>query len=270
MRCGNVWTREVRRLADVIIGNVQRVKAMKEGENKRFVEFVDLVDNGYQNLLRMGLKKEIMTTSSVSIIEKKLPAQIRKYWAKLVSSDTSSVNKKDKFPSLLKFLRNQKRAIEYEFRASQSHSLAVHHARPGDITEKEHRFENRANGKCPFHDYAEHNTSKRRLYLSKTWEERMNMFKERRACWSCLKIGHHLRDCRSRKVCGENGCIRTHHRTLHDANHKSNVSATARACTTAACDTCLRLQQRIKAKNGWANVGQMWDNASSCLFLVHP
>ena len=146
MRCGNVWTREVRRLADVIIGNVQRVKAMKEGENKRFVEFVDLVDNGYKNLLRMGLKKEIMTTSSVSIIEKKLPAQIRKYWAKLVSSDTSSVNKKDKFPSLLKFLRNQKRAIEYEFRASQSHSLAVHHARPGDITEKEHRFENRANG----------------------------------------------------------------------------------------------------------------------------
>ncbi|KAJ7337869.1 hypothetical protein OS493_008027 [Desmophyllum pertusum] len=86
----------------------------KKEENKRFIEFVEIVDNGYRDLLRLGLEKEITTTSSVSIIEKKLPADIRRDWAKLVSSDTSSVDKKDKFPSLLKFLLNQKTAIEYD------------------------------------------------------------------------------------------------------------------------------------------------------------
>ena len=48
------------------------MRAIKEGENRRFIEFVDIVDNGYRDLLRLGLEKEITTTSSVSMIEKKL------------------------------------------------------------------------------------------------------------------------------------------------------------------------------------------------------
>ena len=101
------------KVADVIIDSVQRVRAIKEGENRRFIELVDIVDNGYRDLLRLGLEKEIATTSSVGIIEKKLPPDIRRGSARLVSSDTTSVDKKDKFPSLLKFLLNQKQAIEY-------------------------------------------------------------------------------------------------------------------------------------------------------------
>lgn len=262
------------KIADVIIDSVQQVKTIKEGENKRFIEFVEIVDNGYRDLLRLGLEKEITTTSSVSIIEKKLPADIRRDWAKLVSSDTSSVDKKDKFPSLLKFLLNQKRAIEYDsadLRSSGSHSgqLTVNHARAvaGEITESDQPFVSRANSKCLFHDYAEHETGECRLYLSKTWEERMNMLKERRACWSCLKIGHRLRDCRSRKACGNNGCTRTHHRTLHEENQEINVSATASACSYPANDTCLLLLQSVKTMNGWANV--MWDNAASLCFITN-
>ena len=76
-----------------------------------------IIESGYRDLLRLGLEKEI-TTSSVSIIEKRLPADIRREWARLVSSDSSSVDKKNKFPGLLKFLLNQKRAMEYESRKS--------------------------------------------------------------------------------------------------------------------------------------------------------
>ena len=85
---------------------------IKEGEYKRFIEFVNVVEDAYQDLLRLGLEKEITTTSSVSIREKILPADIRKAWAKLVSFDTSKVDKRDTFPSLLKILLNHKRAIE--------------------------------------------------------------------------------------------------------------------------------------------------------------
>ena len=50
----------------------------------------------------------------MSVIEKKLPTDVKKEWAKFVSSDHSTVDKTDKFPSVLKFLLNQKQAIEYE------------------------------------------------------------------------------------------------------------------------------------------------------------
>lgn len=105
-----MWTRleekygDPAKLADAIIDCVQRVKPIKEGEGKPFIEFVQIVEGGYRDLLRIGSEKEITTTSSVSIIEKRLSPDIRKDWAKLVSSDrdTSFVDKKDKFPSLLK------------------------------------------------------------------------------------------------------------------------------------------------------------------------
>lgn len=88
-------------------------RIIREGEEKRFVEFVEIVEDGYRDLKSLGLESEITTTSSVSIIEKKLPADIRRKWAEIVCADNSTVDKTKKFPSLLKFLRSQRGAIEY-------------------------------------------------------------------------------------------------------------------------------------------------------------
>ena len=45
--------------------------------------------------MRLGLEKESTTTSSV-----RLQADVRREWASLVSFDSSSVDKKNKFPGL--------------------------------------------------------------------------------------------------------------------------------------------------------------------------
>ena len=66
------------KIADAIINTIQSIKPIKEGENERFLELVDAVENGYKDLNRLGLEREITTTSSVSIIERKLPAEIKK------------------------------------------------------------------------------------------------------------------------------------------------------------------------------------------------
>ena len=57
---------------------------MIKGDHEKFIEFVDVVEDAYRDLLRFGLEREITTTSSVSIIEKTLPPDIWKEWAKLV------------------------------------------------------------------------------------------------------------------------------------------------------------------------------------------
>ena len=60
------------KVADVIIGEIKRFKMLREGEDKHFIEFVHLIEDGYRDLKRLGLETEITTTSSVSVIEKTL------------------------------------------------------------------------------------------------------------------------------------------------------------------------------------------------------
>ena len=87
------------KVADVVMCAIQNMKPIREGQNKKYVEFINVIDDGYRDLRRLGLDKEITTTSSVSIIERKLPNDIKREWAKLVSSEHSPVDKRDKFPS---------------------------------------------------------------------------------------------------------------------------------------------------------------------------
>ena len=63
------------KVAAVIIDGIRRTRFIREGEEKRFVEFVEIVEDSYRDLKRLSLESEITTTSSVSIIEKKLPGK---------------------------------------------------------------------------------------------------------------------------------------------------------------------------------------------------
>ena len=89
------------KVTDIIIDEIQRTRIIREGEEKRFVEFVEIVEDGYRDLKRLGLESEITTTSSVSIIEKKLPTDIRRKWAEIVSADNSTVDKTTNFHGFL-------------------------------------------------------------------------------------------------------------------------------------------------------------------------
>ena len=93
---------------------IQNMRHIRDVENNRLIELINVVERGYRDLKRLGLEKEITTTIPVSVIEKKLPTEVKKQWAKFVSSDHSTVDKTNKFPSLLKLLLNQKQAIDYD------------------------------------------------------------------------------------------------------------------------------------------------------------
>ena len=102
------------KVVDVIMNGIQNTRNIKDGENRRLIEFINIIEDGYRDLKRLGLEKEITTTSSVSIIEKKLPTDLKREWSKLVTCESSTIDKTDKFPNLLRFLLDQKQAIEYE------------------------------------------------------------------------------------------------------------------------------------------------------------
>ena len=67
-----------------------------------------MVESGFRDLERLKLDKEISNSTAVSIMD------IRRLWALEINKTDSAVNDADKFPSLLKFLLERKRAIEYD------------------------------------------------------------------------------------------------------------------------------------------------------------
>lgn len=94
------------KVVDVIIDGIWWIRIIREGEEKRFVEFVEIVEDGYRDLKRFGLELEIIIISLVSIIEKKLLVDIWYKWVEIVSVDNSIVDKINKFLLFFKFLCN--------------------------------------------------------------------------------------------------------------------------------------------------------------------
>ncbi|XP_068712364.1 myosin-2 heavy chain-like [Montipora foliosa] len=260
------------KVADVIIDGIRRTRIIREGEEKRFVEFVEIVEDGYRDLKRLGLESEITTTSSVSIIEKKLPADIRRKWAEIVSADNSTVDKTNKFPSLLKFLRNQRGAIEYDTASLRVPAgpvkAVIHHTTARE--EIDMKGKRMTQGKCLIHEGGKHSTEECKVYSSKSLDEKKTILKEKNACWSCLKVGHRSRVCRAKKICNIKDCPLTHHQSLHEERQMPNMSSASgptNVCNNTETDTCLLQVQKIKTKRGTVNV--MWDNAASLCFVTN-
>ena len=191
------------KVVDVIMNDIQNTRNIKDGENRRLIEFVNIIEDGYRDLKRLGLEKEITTTSSVSIIEKKLPTDLKKEWSKLVTCEGSTVDKTDKFPSLLRFLLDQKQAIEYEntdLRTTGNDFKSRGSAHYSEKDDDKITTSNTRRIKCLIHEGANHWIGECKAYLSKTVEERRAVLKEKGACWSCLRRGHRIQDCRSKRV----------------------------------------------------------------------
>ena len=239
------------KVADVIIDGIRRTRILREGEEKRFVEFVEIVEDGYRDLKRLGLESEITTTSSVSIIEKKLPADIRRKWAEIVSADNSTVDKTNKFPSLLKFLRSQRGAIEYDTAslrvpAGTVKALIHHTTAKEEIDIKDQRM---TQGKCLIHEGGKHSTEQCKVYSSKSIDEKRTLLKDKNACWSCLKVGHRSRVCRAKRICNIKDCPLTHHPSLHEERQTLKNAAkelTSKDVETAEVFWIKEAQQNMK------------------------
>ena len=100
--------RKPSKLADVVMYDIKKLRAIREGDDKRFIDLVDIVEKGYHDLLRVEIEREISNTNSVSIIEEKLPKDVRREWSREVNRTNSKVEESNKSPYLLSFLLEQK------------------------------------------------------------------------------------------------------------------------------------------------------------------
>ena len=101
-------------LVDVVVNDIRSIRTIIDGNYKGFIHLVDVVEKGYADLCRLNIGKEMSNSLTVSMIEERLPTDIRRNWSKEVNRQDSKVDPFDKFPAFIKFLLEQKRVLEYE------------------------------------------------------------------------------------------------------------------------------------------------------------
>jgi hypothetical protein len=91
-------------MIDAIMCEINNINIIGNHDDESFIKFVDTIEQGYRDLSRLNLENEISTTTVISMIERKLPQDIRRLWARKIEDDESHVDITNKFPDFLKFL----------------------------------------------------------------------------------------------------------------------------------------------------------------------
>ena len=255
-------------MVDLIMNEIKRFR-LPNNDKKKLLEFIDVIEMGYHDLKYLDMEKEMSNAGTVSIIEGKLPEVIREKWAERVSKDGSEVDKKDKFPHLLKFLLEVKRTTKYmtaDIRdQSRSSEPKVHHVAANQRKEQTSRQSERHEqasrpAMCLLHGAGEHSTADCGDFKAMSMDQKNRLMKEKGACWSCLKRGHRIADCMRRKRCGVEECDKFHHHLLH--------VKPAQVLTNAENDSpCLLQIMKVRTgRRGCANV--LWDSGSTISLIT--
>ena len=68
------------RKLDAIVFNIQKLKPVPEGDSRKFINMVDVIERNWLELQRLGMQQEMNTTTMVTMIEKLLPRTQQREW----------------------------------------------------------------------------------------------------------------------------------------------------------------------------------------------
>ena len=56
-------------IADLIMNQIEKFRTIKDEDNKRFIEFIDIVEKRYRDFSRMKVDHELSNATVISIVE---------------------------------------------------------------------------------------------------------------------------------------------------------------------------------------------------------
>ena len=211
-------------VSNVVTADLERFKAIQPGEDHRFCELVNLVRRSYNILKEVKRPQDIDNTHVISLIERKMPKDDLRVWARHIY-----VQKLE--PSMTNLLR----WMDKEMTARLRSGAAVR--KTGNLRTSvnalgtggnDHNSQDANRNKSSGHCYvckANHYVDQCPRFQTMTPNERWEVVKEQKACFSCLKKGkgHTTANCLRKKECSEKNrdgtvCKRPHHKLLHTEN----------------------------------------------------
>ena len=124
------------KITDSIINDIRKFRVIETKDNRRLIEFINLIEWGYNDLKPLNLGKEISNANVVSMIESKLPNELAMEWYRQIHKEGSVIDKIDKFPYILRFLLTERRALEYGLSEFRSHNENKRYGHVNELTSK--------------------------------------------------------------------------------------------------------------------------------------
>lgn len=215
---GTLWSRLDKRygncgkLVDAILADIARAP---KGDGRSTLTMINTVERAYRDLSRMGRESEMKNGTIISMIEKKLPEEIRFEWVKIVAEKTES-DADEKFPLLLVLLRKWKAMIEYDHATIR---------KPADrkfvsnFTSGASQGRQPSKNTCWIHTSEKHPIWVCQSFKAKSVAERTVMVKQNNACQACLEVNcsgvTNPGKCQKGFKCPVQGCDKPHNRLLH-------------------------------------------------------
>ena len=210
-------------VSDVVTADLKRFKAIQPREDHWFYELVNLV-RSYNILKEVKCPQDIDNTHVISLIERKMPkddvrVQARHiYVQKLEPSMTNLLRWMDK--EMTARLRSGGAVRKTGSLPSSVNALGT----GGNGHDSQDGNRNKSSGHC-YVCTASHYVDQCPKFQTMTPNERWEVVKEQKACFSCLKKGkgHTTANCLHKKECSEKNrdgtaCKRPHHKLLHTEN----------------------------------------------------
>ena len=101
------------KITDAVVSEIRNFKPINSDQKQIIVQFINSIEKGFIDLNHIDMEKEISNANVVSIIENKLPQNIAERWYRKMYEEKSMIDRKNKFPSLLSFLKIERNALEY-------------------------------------------------------------------------------------------------------------------------------------------------------------
>ena len=200
------------KLVDVILADIARAP---KGDGRSTLTMINTVEKAYRDLSRMGKESEMKNGTIISMIEKKLPEEIRYEWLQRIAENTEG-DTNEKFSLLLELLRKFKTMIEYDQAAIR---------KPADRRSVTNFASGTSQGRknekntCWIHTSEKHPIWVCQSFKEKSVAERINLVKQNHACEACLEVNCTgvvvLPNCKKKFKCIIQGCDKHHNKLLH-------------------------------------------------------
>ena len=201
----------LRKYTDAVLADLTKIS---KGDSRAALHLINTVEKAYQDLNRIGLQQEMSNSYIISMIEKKLPEEMRMEWIKTVA-EKGEIDSEIVFKLLMEFLRKWRNIIEYDDsairKAPEKKVGSAHHAAPGKTREKSEV--------CWLHEDGKHPIWKCNIFRVMPIAEKMSLIEQKKACQACLEtacIGSSDPEgCQKKFRCTLNDCDKPHNLLIH-------------------------------------------------------
>lgn len=205
------------KLVDSILADLTK---MPRGDGKNTLQMIKTVEKAYGDLSRMNRSGEMKNGTILSVIERKLPEEIRCEWIKIIADQMEDEDSEERFDLLFKLLQNWKVRLEYDtaiIRKVPEKKSITNHASVGKSVKDKGKRTDRE--KCWIHANESHPIWVCNVFKKMEYEEKMKLVEEHKACLACLAKKcpgeSDPSKCRRNFICKVTGCNKPHNSQLH-------------------------------------------------------